>query len=94
MPGLQASKVNKRSVKPVRVFHLLAARVHAYCIPEIHGFAREYVWAALTLLHCGMAQCQPCLGKHMSTFQSWVKSAVTQKNRGEQKRFSKNGNEA
>ena len=41
-----------------------------------------------------MAWCQPRLGQHMSTFQSWVKSAVTQKNRGEQKRYSKNVNEA
>ena len=42
---------------------------------------------------CRMAWCQQSLGQHMSTFQSWVKSAVTQKNRGEQKRYSKNGNE-
>lgn len=51
-------------------------------------------WATVTLPCCRMAQCQLSLGQHMSTFQSWVKSAITQKNRGEQKRFSKNGNKA
>lgn len=67
-------------------FWLLCA--YAYCTPAIYSFARNYGWMQ-ALYHALWWLGAKILGQHMSTFQTWVKSAATQKKGGEQK--SKSG---